>query len=310
VAKLQKVLVAYDGSPQSREALRWALYFSHHSKAKISAVKVYEPIVLERVKNEVGLMPENISRFEQMHEDEFKVLDEVKETAQKTGIEIATELLPGHVAETLLNYAKEHDIDMIFAGTRGHGTLKQMLLGSKARTIVSLAEVPVLIVKSGPKVLPDKDSSGDSALHNILVAYDGSTCSKEALNWAMILARRAGAQIHALKVREPIHLMEAYGLAESTLAIKMLDRLDDLERIDAVMLEEARELGKKEGLNISTHIADGNVVETLLDFAQKNAVEMVIAGARGHGVFNELLIGSVANNLISLSPVPVMVVKE
>ncbi len=309
MAKLLKVLVAYDGSPQSKDALHWAIYASHHSGSLITAVKVSEPLLRESMINEVGVLPDNFAHYEKQRKSDIQLMDDIREFGKTHGIEITTEILSGHPAKAILNYAADHDIGLIITGTKGKGALQQLLLGSVTRSLVSLSHVPVLVVKNCPVV----DFTGGSlimaTLRNILVAYDGSASSKKALKWAISVAKPVGAQVNALKVREPVHLMEAYSIAESGSAKRMMAKLEELEKADLALLAEAREMGQKEGIKVSTHITDGNVVEAVLGFAQKHGVDFIVAGAIGHGPLDKLPLGSVATNLISISEVPVLVVK-
>ena len=52
----------------------------------------------------------------------------------------------GYVASTIVSYAREHGSDAIIMGTRGAGSTEQ-LLGSIARQVVQLADMPVTLVK-------------------------------------------------------------------------------------------------------------------------------------------------------------------
>jgi len=47
----------------------------------------------------------------------------------------------------VIRYAKEHDIDMIFAGQTGKSKIESWLMGSVSRRIVTYAHCPVTIVK-------------------------------------------------------------------------------------------------------------------------------------------------------------------
>ena len=60
---------------------------------------------------------------------------------------MTTDLLQGNIAATLLEYAKDKRVDIIVAGTKGHGVLGSLLMGSVTRNLVSLAHIPVLVVK-------------------------------------------------------------------------------------------------------------------------------------------------------------------
>lgn len=307
--KLAKVLVAYDGSPQSKEALHWAIYCAHHTGATITAVKVFEPILRETMHPEVGMLPENIAQYEKIRQSDLQALVDVKEFGQTHGIDIATEMLTGHVAQSLLNYAKQHDMGLIITGTRGNGPLKQLLVGSVTKSLVSLSPIPVLVVKSCPVV----DFTGGSlimaTLRNLMVAYDGSACSKEALKWAVEVARPVGAQINVVKVREPLLLTEAYSIAESGSYAKMKAKLDELEAMEQALLQGAKAYGEKLGVHVATHSIDGMVVDALHRFSLEHGIDMVVVGAKGYGPFDKLPLGSVPRNLINVMEAPVLVVK-
>jgi nucleotide-binding universal stress UspA family protein len=60
---------------------------------------------------------------------------------------IATEVVIGHPADQVIRYAKEHEVDMIFAGQTGKSKIETWLMGSVSRRIVGYAHCPVTIVK-------------------------------------------------------------------------------------------------------------------------------------------------------------------
>jgi len=53
----------------------------------------------------------------------------------------------GQYGETIANYAKEKQCDRIVMGTRGLGAVGGLLLGSVARKVIHLADVPITLVK-------------------------------------------------------------------------------------------------------------------------------------------------------------------
>lgn len=63
------------------------------------------------------------------------------------GIPYTLELLEGEIAETLVKYAEKKQCDMIVMGTRGMGTVANLLLGSVATKVIHLAHIPVTLVK-------------------------------------------------------------------------------------------------------------------------------------------------------------------
>jgi nucleotide-binding universal stress UspA family protein len=142
--------VAYDGSPQSKEALDWAIDLSLPSKAQVCVAKVIEAMSIGEMTTlyEAGSSDDLVAYIEEVKETDRRLLEDAMATVgQRKGVAITTALLNGNIAAALIKYAKENDMDMIVAGTKGHGVLEGLLMGSVTRNLVSLSPLPVLVVK-------------------------------------------------------------------------------------------------------------------------------------------------------------------
>lgn len=149
---IRKILVAVDGSKPSLDASEQAISLAAKYEADLIAVHVVSPGVrydyLEDVitpglpaslKEVIGLAMEKGQKY----------LDEVKQKASESKLEVQTEVLIGATSavKEIVEYAAEHKIDLIVIGTRGISGIKRMLLGSTASGVLSYAHCPVLIVK-------------------------------------------------------------------------------------------------------------------------------------------------------------------
>jgi nucleotide-binding universal stress UspA family protein len=142
--------VAYDGSPQSKEALAWAVDLSLLNKAQVCVAKVIEAMSIAEMTAlyEAGSGDDLVAYIEEVKETDRRLLEDAIATiGQRKGVAITTALLNGNIAAALIKYAKENEMDMIVAGTKGHGALEGLLMGSVTRHLVSLSPIPVLVVK-------------------------------------------------------------------------------------------------------------------------------------------------------------------
>lgn len=147
-------------------------------------------------------------------------------------------------------------------------------------------------------------------LKKLLVAYDGSTHSKEALDWAIDLSLLSGAQVIAVKVTEPLEVGQSYAMYEAGYGAELVEQLTKLETNDKKLLEDAISYAREKGVSITTDLLQGNIAATLIEYATDKKADMILAGTKGHGVLEGLLMGSVTRNLVSLSHIPVLVVKD
>ena len=67
--------------------------------------------------------------------------------AEEAGVAIRTRLTTGDPAEQICAYAEEIDARLIAIGTRGHGTVASLLLGSVSNAVIRGAPCPVLVVR-------------------------------------------------------------------------------------------------------------------------------------------------------------------
>lgn len=137
----------------------------------------------------------------------------------------------------------------------------------------------------------------------ILVAIDGSQAALHALAHAIALIR-AGLQAHLVlaTVQAPTFVYET--LAPSP---TVLDRLTGAA--GARNLEEAEKMCREQSIAYSREIGSGEAARTLLNMATTHACDEIMMGARGLGAVRGILLGSVSQEVLRSSHLPVTVVR-
>jgi len=86
------------------------------------------------------------SAVEPLRERGEEYVDRLVETAGTAGASVTTAVEVGRPAAHILEYATDHDVDLVVMGTRGRGGLPRRLLGSVTTYVVTHADVPVHVV--------------------------------------------------------------------------------------------------------------------------------------------------------------------
>jgi len=142
----RKVLVAYDGSLLSRQAIQ-------ESKNQVSLVPGTE-VHLVSVVNPTGPST-NVGLSNNIRNElaeKFEVqLKSIREEFEKDNIPVFTEVIFGNGNQNpgihVCKYAEENEIDLIIVGSRGLGKVKNIFLGSVSNNIVHHAKCPILVIK-------------------------------------------------------------------------------------------------------------------------------------------------------------------
>jgi len=139
-------------------------------------------------------------------------------------------------------------------------------------------------------------------ISKIVVAYDGSKGSEKALEWAVMLSGKVKTEITVVTVVKP---------PEFSPSISEVDEFFlDAEQHYQPLLLKVKEYGMQHNVIIKTEILRGHPAESIVKYAYDHKMDLIITGTRGMGGFKNLVIGSVAQKVVSYSKVPVLIIKE
>jgi universal stress protein A len=86
-------------------------------------------------------------RYEEREPEILRRLSEVLDTDWKHGRQTTIATRSGRPFLEIVDYAREHQIDLIVMGTHGRGGLTHAMLGSVAENVVRSAPCPVMTVR-------------------------------------------------------------------------------------------------------------------------------------------------------------------
>ncbi len=139
-------------------------------------------------------------------------------------------------------------------------------------------------------------------MKNILVAVDGSDCSKKAVKLAIEIASKMGARITAVNVVVPPYIPpEPYATGSAGLELAIRQYGEDVAK-------EAAKEALQAGLEATWRIETGAPADVLNQTASATKADMIVVGSRGHGALRRALLGSVSSRLAHLSEVPLLIV--
>lgn len=144
--EIKKILLASDLSDNSEKALHYAQYFTSQFKAELHVLHV-----LEDIPSSTPLFGGGLALTSSVHESATVAERNMRNLFDKawiSGKQIVVATAEGKPGAAILEYASEHQIDLIIVGTHGRSGLSHVLLGSVAEQITKQAQCPVLVVRS------------------------------------------------------------------------------------------------------------------------------------------------------------------
>lgn len=149
-------------------------------------------------------------------------------------------------------------------------------------------------------------------MDKILVGIDGSESSMKAADFAVDLAGKQGGQVIALNV-----VVSQLGYAYSSGAFGLVtpsainDLLEKSKQEAQVWFDSIGRKASACGVRLKTEIVASptSAGPAIVDYADKNGVDLIVVGTRGRSGFSKLLLGSVASSVVTYASCPVTVVK-
>ena len=153
----------------------------------------------------------------------------------------------------------------------------------------------------------------------ILVPYDDSEPSNKALDHAVNIAKISGQSevivLYVIAEYPHYHFIErparSIKTGEKTTLSQYLKEAYELirERANDVLEKKKEEIKKKAGLEIRTKVLAGHISDTIIDFAAKEEVDLIVIGNVGRtGISKIKMLGSVSRSVSERAPCPVMII--
>jgi len=138
-------------------------------------------------------------------------------------------------------------------------------------------------------------------IHKILLGHDGSASADQAYGFAADMARRYGAELHAVVVARPPDFGDE---------VEVQADVEDARRRYHHVLSALKARMASDGFDVRAQVVVGHPAEQLVRYAEQHGIDHIVVGHRGHTLFERWLIGSVARQVVAYAPCAVTIVRQ
>jgi nucleotide-binding universal stress UspA family protein len=294
-----RVLVAVDGSAAAENAVALVDAIAWPVDLVLRVVTVIEPVLLPisgPAYRDATLVPEVDESITGYARD---VLRGATGRLRAAGRTVEDGVLRGRAASAIMDDAREFGADLVVAGSRGHGTIESLLLGSVSSEIVDHAHCPVLVARA-------------TSLTGVVFATDGSpsaAAAERALSeWSIfgLLPIRVVSVADVVRPWTTGIAPTFYGQVLETYAADLREASAQHEHIAADAAARLQTGGRVADAEVRT----GDVATEIIAAVERHRADLVVVGSRGRTGLTRLLLGSVARNVLSGSSASVLIVRE
>lgn len=282
---INKIIVATDFSEQADLALAHAMSMARHSGASLSIMHALGLSNLdENDPNEIEITPAFQARVDELQQKARAHLESLRERHLGQGVEMSHVFVDKMPEHGITMVAEETNADLIVVGSHGRNRISAFFLGSVSRRVVKKAKCDVMVARgAAPK----------SGYKNILVPTDFSEHSFRAIERAGQLVEKGGR----------VEIFHCWQLPTGPLSYWGTDIGDSLQA-------NLRKLAQKQGKACLSRFAnvDAEVVFTdqmgpprhlIEERVNTEKFDLVIAGTHGRSGVDRLLLGSIAESIVT-----------
>lgn len=275
---MKTILVPIDFSNQSKHALDLAVQIAKKGDIKIEAINIIE-----------GLQPSSFNTMGEgaanYSEDEFflkKLIEKTKENLQNLveqskykGVKITPAVSIGNPYQSIAKAIADHNADLVVMGTKGVSGIDEVMIGSNTERVVRYSKCPVITLKSAVDF--------DQVKH-IVLATNLMDSNDRVVTEIIKLQKLTGAKIHIVKVNTPNYF---HTQRQSEKEFGKFVKRHDLHDFDTVLYNDITE-------------EDG-----IMSYAEDVKADLIALGTHGRTGLLHLLSGSIAEDLVNHSQIPV-----
>ena len=291
-----RVLVSVDGSGGSHDAARLVRSLAWPPTTTIQLLSVVDPRAWippgPGVPSSTGLVdPPEVAAYYEAQQlgitDEFAGSD----------LEVHGLVVTGRPAEAIVAEARRLEASLIVVGSRGHGKVASLLLGSVSAEVVDQSPWPVLVARRAHRT-------------RVVLAVDGSGSSAAAARITASWPAFDGVPIEVVAVAEATRPWTV-GIAPAFLADAHAAHARDVQSATSEaqeVVDDAVAGLRRSGRDARGAVLRGQVAAEVISAVVEFEADMVVIGARGRTP-SPIFVGSVARDVLLASAASVLVVR-
>lgn len=293
----KRILVPLDGSKMAESVLPIVLFLSESCKSEVTLLHIIEHHAPTRIHSE---------RHIRFPEEALAYLENVKSNlpdSSNVDYHVHTTEV-GHVAQSLVDHAKELDCDLIVLCTHGRIRLQQLLFGTIAQQTINIGNIPVLVIH--PAAFLDRKSFSCA---NMLVPLDISEEHEKGIRTARELASVLGCSLYVIVVIPTLATLSGHRATERRLAPVATAEMLELEeeRARNYLKGLTSEIGS-DGILVSGEVARGDPSDIIAKTALEIKADLVVMGTHGKAGTEAFWSGSVTPRVFNKTNIPLLLV--
>lgn len=290
----QHMLVALDGSESSLLAADAAIDLAALLQARLDILSVEETSRRLMGRDEEKEAVERSEAGSSLEQLQALLL----QRAIWNGVQASSSVFTGHAGQVILEYVREENCDLLVLGHQGRSGVWCTSLGSTADKLVNHAPCSTLVMRSKA----DKE-----LFKRLLVAFDGSLLSWQALHISLQLKALLNASMHLLVVIEGSSILSANQFATTAHSrLAHWDQIGSLQLIQT-LVEAERQWNKSQDEIVAYQ---GSASEMLPSVADEKQIDLLVLGATGLEHPKSSTLGKTARKVVNEAPCSVLIVRS
>ncbi len=295
---IKNLLVPLDGSVLAESVLPVVSKLAHMINVSVTFIHVIEKDAPEKIHGQKHLTkPDEAEKYLKSiaASDLFKDIS-LHLHVHETSVE--------DVSRSIFEHTKELNQDLVVMCTHGSGDLHKILFGSIAQQVISMGNIPVLLIN--PEY---KNSVQNCNFKTFLVPLDGNPEHELALNYTSMLAKICGAKIHLLSAIPNFGTMAGGMTVINRILPGTTSKMMDMIVPDtSEYLKQLTGKLEEDGIAASSSISRSDPAKAITDTAKKIKADIIILGTHGKKGTEAFWEGSVTPKVGKSNKIPLLLV--
>lgn len=297
---IHHILVPLDGSELAECVLPHLMAIAPITGARVTLIHVLE----RNLSRNGNAMPFDLLSWHMQKQESQSYLDRITERLQKLDLLVEQVTLEGNPAETLIEFARNNNVDLVLLSSHGRAGLSEWNVSSVVQKILLRSYKSILLIRAYTSPPPEVQYK------RLFLALDGSTRAEYILPFAMSLAQAQQSNVILGMVIQKPQPVQRFPLSEEDAA--WLQQFTEKNQTEATRYLDqlATQLALKSVASEVKIAVSDNALGAVYDMAEDSDVDLIMIAAHGFSGERRWPYGSIAASLIAYGRTPLMILQD